>query len=139
MVYSNNEQTKKFEEMINGYIEEGKKYIYPERLRDWKKCVNTAANSLYRGGEIRNALDVMKSLDKNNDFIDAAIIIDSQKHSGGSYSAVMSILAKFSKTGTDLYRFLEKEITPETEAYLKKIEAENKQFEQNQKGFEPGE
>ena len=139
MVNSQNEQMKKFEDTIQGYIKEGEKYIYPERLNDWKVCVMKAADGMYRGVEIRNVLDIMKSLEKNNDFIDAAIIMDSQHHSGGSYSAVMSILMKYCKTGTDFFRFLEKEISPETEAFMKKIDKENEVFAKNQKGFEPGE
>lgn len=133
------EEKKKAQDKIPGWTAEGKKYIYAEKADKWNECVKIRAGDLYHGADLENALEVMKHLDKGGDLAEAKRMIDEQGHSGASYGIVMSILVSFSKRGPELYRFMEKDhLSPQNEEYLKKVEEENRQFEQNQKASQPG-
>jgi len=132
------EEKKKADESIPGWIEEGKGMIYPQRHGEWEKCVKIRAGDLYHGLDLVGALEVMKHLDNGGSLEDAKKIIDNQNHSGASYGMVMSMLVTFSKRGPELYRYMENNLSPETEKFLKKIEAENAQYESENTPAGPG-
>lgn len=122
------EEKQKAIENIPNWIEEGKKYIYPQRYKKWAECVELRAEDIYNGKDINCALAIMELLDKGVSFQDAYEVVKEQNHTGTSYSIVMSVITNFSKKGPEFYRFADKEPTPATERFLEKIVKENEQF-----------
>ena len=60
---------------------------------EWEECVNIRESDLYKGIELDDALDIMELLDEFYDKLNA--LIDSQGHSGMSYSVCKSIIKHF--------------------------------------------
>ena len=104
--------------------------IYPQRQETWKDCVKIRAHDLYNGMELDNALDTMECLENGGTIEEANKILEDANHSGMSYSVTLSIIVSFSKRGPEFYRFVTKNLTPEQEGELAKIEQENEIFEQ---------
>ena len=50
------------------WIEEGKKFIYPQKMEKWEKCVHTRANDLYYGMDLDYALELMYALESGKSF-----------------------------------------------------------------------
>ena len=122
-------------EKIPGYIEEGKKYIYPERLENWKECVCNRVSDIYHGSDLMNALEVMKALDEGKSLKEVGKIIDNW-HSGASFGMLCNVVVHFSKRGPEFYReyydsykLAKGEEKQKHEDFLKKIEKENAEFE----------
>ena len=107
-------------EKIPSWIEQGKKYIYPQKLNEWKRCVKARANDLYHGYELDSALEVMEALSNGMSFEEANQIIENQGHSGMSHSIVMGILINFCKNGPEFYESTEANISAETKQYINK-------------------
>lgn len=112
------------------WIEEGRQYIYPQKMDDWKDCVIARVNDLYHGRDVRCALDVMQILDCDYSFEVAKNMIDDQGHSGSSYYMVMNMLATFAKRGPDFYEYMEDNISKESKEYLDNQRKLNKQYEE---------
>lgn len=124
------EEKQKAIENIPKFIEEGKKLIYPQRYKKWADCVEIRVEDIYHGKDLECALDVMKLLNSGATYQQAYDLVKEQNHSGTSYSMVMSMITNFSKRGPAFYRFVDKEPSPATEKFLRKVETENEQFEQ---------
>ena len=63
-----------------------------------------------------------KALEQGETIEEATKIAEDAGHSGASWGMMMRIVTTFSKQGPAFYRANNKEITPETEAYLQKKE-----------------
>lgn len=108
------------------WYERGKSMIFPEKWDNWKACVESRAEDLYHGWDLVNALEIMEALEQGKTIKEASAIFDEANHSGASASMVLKIVVNFSKRGVEFFRAnCDWEITPETEAFLQKIEAEN--------------
>ena len=88
------------------WIEEGKKFIYPQKMEKWEKCVHTRANDLYYGMDLDYALELMYALESGKSFSEVKQIVEDQNHSGSSYGIVMSMIVTFSKRGPEFYESL---------------------------------
>ncbi len=117
---------------VDGWIEEGKELIYPERSKEWEKCVNVRAHDLYHGADLEAALDIMKMLDANCTIEEAKEQFRKQDHSNNSAAVVDSIILHFSKRGPEFFKENTKYMDEEIQEILDKTIEENKQFEQNQ-------
>lgn len=131
------ERTLKSIDNIPQWIEEGKKYIYPEKLDEWEECVCYRAADLYHGSELVNALQIMKALDEGKTLEEVKPMID-EGHSGMSFSMLCKIVLHFSKRGPEFcrkfshqYEFAEGKEKEELEAYYKNIEEKNAEYEKN--------
>lgn len=107
----------------------GEALIYPKRKENWHKCVEGRANDLYHGSDLVNAMEVMEALEEGKTIKEATKIAEDAGHSGASWGMMMRIVTTFSKQGPAFYRANNKEIKPETEEYLHKLERENRLFE----------
>ena len=121
-----NDATKK----IPHWIEKGEKYIYPQKLDDWKRCVKTRAKDIYNGLELDSALEAMEALNKGMSFEKVNEIIDGKGHSGKSHSLVMDILIYFSKNGPEFYETISPNKTEEMRYYVDKQKELNLKFEE---------
>lgn len=115
----------------------GEALIYPERKENWHKCVEGRARDLYKGMDLVNAMEVMEALEQGETIEEATKIAEDAGHSGASWGMMMRIVTTFSKQGPAFYRANNKEITPETEAYLQKLESENKYYKEMSKESGP--
>lgn len=64
----------------------------------WKRAVAIRLNDLYRGMDLKNALELAKPISENN-FDKAEKLFREQGHSGMSHSVVCSILETFMPNG----------------------------------------
>ena len=125
------EEKAKAQAAIPEYVEAGKALVYPQKLDEWKKCVEGRVSDLYHGRDLANAIEAMKVLEESGKFEDAKKVIDDADHSGASYGMVMRVIVNFSKKGPDFYEFMEPEYSkePKTKAFLDQIREENKKYE----------
>lgn len=107
----------------------GETLIYPQRKSSWYRCVERRANDLFYGHELINAIEVMESLEKGEDIKTAIRIAEKAEHSGASWFITLGIVTNFSKRGPEFYRANNKNIEPEIERLLQKIENDNKHYE----------
>ena len=83
-----------------------KKYIYPERLEEWEKYVDTSVRGIYAGKEVQAALVIMEADDNGMSTSDLKELIKKQNHTGASYYLVLNILIRFYKRGPELIEAL---------------------------------
>lgn len=124
---------KSMQEKIEKWIEEGKKYIYPQRLDEWKKCVEIRANDLYEGDELQNALDIMKVLEEGGSLQEAHDVLYNFGHSGTSYFMTISILLSFAKKGPEFVQNEEPDYYKRNIEYIQKILSQNAKYEKDAK------
>ena len=116
---------------ISEWEKRGEVLIYPERKENWHDALKAEQSDLYHGLNLVNALDVMEALEEGKSIEEATKIAENAGHSGVSWGMMMRIVTNFSKQGPAFYRANNKEISPETEDFLQKLESENKNFEVN--------
>lgn len=97
---------------VSEWIEKGHKAFAKDKWADWDKCVPIRAGDLYCGMELDNVLEInniLKTNDKNR-FQNAKDYMDSQGHSGSSWSLVCALIKAFceEKDGKELVEFLNK-------------------------------
>ena len=127
------ENKRKAQEKIPEWIEKGNKLIYPERQEEWKKCVEARADDLYCGTDLEDALQIMNLLEQDASMAEIKQVLLDQGHSGFSDGVVKAIVTNFSKNGPRFAReIVDRTLSPDEEAYIKKIENENAEYEANQ-------
>ena len=88
---------------IPSWIEQGEKFIYPERMEKWKQCVEDRASDLYDGIDLDSALGLMEKLESGATIEEVKEILEQQGHSGASAGIVRNIIFHFSKRGPEFY------------------------------------
>lgn len=128
MIQEREKENKEALDKIPQWIERGNKIIFPERQKDWAKCVERRAKGMYHGKDLEDALIIMESLDSNQDFKEAKKILSSQDHSGISFGIVSRILFEFSKKGPEFYEMIvpKMEIDKESQEIINQKKIENK-------------
>lgn len=128
MIQEREKENKDALDKIPQWIERGNKIIFPERQKDWAKCVERRAKGMYHGKDLEDALIIMESLDSNQDFKEAKKILSSQDHSGISFGIVSRILFEFSKKGPEFYEMIvpKMEIDKESQEIINQKKIENK-------------
>ncbi len=112
-------------------VNEGLKYIYPQKTSLWIKCVHLRSEGSLNGFEVDEALKMMKSIEIEHDYKKAFKIFMNPLHSEKSRAFTFSIVLNFSKSGVDFFKLLMKntKLPLRDIRYLNKLEKENKQFE----------
>lgn len=115
-------------EMANKFYKQGEAMIYPQKKKDWAKCVDTRMNDVYAGSDLPISLEIMESL-KNNDFAKAKEQFYEPNLSGSAAFMIEKTLIRFSENGPKFYRWIEKDYIDENaERYLCELEAKNEQY-----------
>lgn len=117
------------------WIEAGSKLIYPERMKEWEKCVDISMNGLYEGSELVNAITVMEMLNSGTSFENVQIYLKGLKTSGSSASVIENIILNFSKKGPEFFEYMRggpEKIDENTRAMIEKIRGENREYEANE-------
>ena len=84
-------------EKVPEWIKQGEQYIYPQKQKEWEKCVKARVKDLYNGYEIDCALKVMEALSNGTSYEEVNNMIYEQNHSGTSYGILMNIVLNFYK------------------------------------------
>lgn len=88
------------------WIEKGNE-ILDEKYRElWAKCVPVRLGDLYQGFELGACLDIVKPLNEGCTLDEAKAIIESQGHSGMSFSLVCSMVSAFCDRGSEFYNYV---------------------------------
>lgn len=120
------------EAKIPEYISRGKKIIYKENYEEWENCVKARVKGLYNGEDVEKALNVMEALEEGKSLEEAKEIFAEYEESGSSASIILRIVTVFSKKGPEFCRANNLfNVSEESEAYLKEIEAKNALYEKN--------
>lgn len=99
------EEQLKHEESIPRLTEEwiakGKSILDSEYHESWTHAVPIRLSDLYRGMELESTINIVKELNKGCELNEAKAIIESQNHSGMSFSLVISMVKSFCKRGSE--------------------------------------
>lgn len=102
------EQKRQHEEAIpqltKFWVEEGKKYLDSSKLELWEEIIPIRLGDLYQGMELGCTLNIVKELNKGN-LEKAKETIESQNHSGMSFSLVCSMVKEFSDIGLEFVEY----------------------------------
>lgn len=82
--------------VIDSYIERGKKVIPEDKWELWRKIVPIRVGDLYHRMEVNNALAILESYKEERDLDKVRKIFDDENHSGWSAGLVASIIRQFS-------------------------------------------
>lgn len=120
---------KEAQEKLPTWIEEGKKYIHPEKFEIWKKTCISSANGDYYGLEVEKALEIMAMLEDKVELPKIKQKIKDDGHSGMTYSSTMNLVLFYAKRGPALYNFMNKNrMSKIDKKYVSKIKELNKKL-----------
>jgi ribosomal protein S25 len=88
------------------WIEKGKKILTKDKWDYWAEIVPIRLNDLYYGMELGCCLDIVKILNNNETLKKAKNEINSQGHSGMSYSLVCQMIKEFCKRGEEFVQYV---------------------------------
>ncbi len=89
------------------WIVTGHKYIPEQLWSEWEKCIDIRIKDLYNGVEIEYALNIMRAYEIGTPVEKISEMIESQHHSGASYSILKSIITYFYPKGNELFQELD--------------------------------
>lgn len=98
--------TESIPELTKEWIEKGKSILDEKYHEDWIKCVPIRLGDLYRGMELKCCIDIVTELNKGCELDDAKAIIESQGHSGMSFSLVCSMVKSFCNRGVEFVNYV---------------------------------
>ena len=120
---------KEAQEKLPNWIEKGKKYIHPEKFLSWEKTCIASANGSYSGLEVEKALEIMQMLEEGKLFKEIKEKVQSDGHSGMTYSRTMNIVLLYANRGPALFKFVNRRYCyKEGKKYIQKIEEINKKL-----------
>lgn len=123
------EWKKEAQEKLPTWIEEGKKYIHPEKFLNWEKTCIASANGDYSGLEVEKALEIMQMLEDGKLFKEIKEKVRNDGHSGMTYSKTMNIILLYANRGPALFKFMNRRYSyKEGKKYIKKIEEINRKL-----------
>jgi len=108
------EESKKEEEaykntlpkLIEEWKEKGRKILTEENIIKWDEIVPIRANDLYRGMELDASLDIIGILNNDGSLDEAKEKIESQNHSGMSFSLVCSMVKELCNRGNEFVEYV---------------------------------
>lgn len=89
----------KIPELIELWKKKGREILTEDKWEYWDKIVPIRLNDLYQGMELGCCLDIIKILNDNGTLEEAKEKVESQDHSGMSFSLVCSMVGKFCERG----------------------------------------
>ena len=110
------------------WYDRGQKLIYPEKMIEWRKMVNTQAlNGYDYGQKIDWALELMEMLDRGCTVEEVDKAMDDLNLSGSSYMFLCRVILFFSKRGPE---FVQINPGQQDYDYYLRIVNENKEYEE---------
>lgn len=93
-------------ELTKEWISKGREILPEDKWEDWERCVPIRLRDLYHGMELDSCLKIIKLLNENDSFEAAKKEIESQGHSGMSFSLVCSMLISFHDKGKEFVEYV---------------------------------
>lgn len=124
-------------EKIPEWVVQGQTMMYPEKYAKWETCVIERATDFSNGLILKNALEIMATLENGASIEEAKQVLANQGHSGGTELDVRNIVLQFSNRGPDFYlSTLTMELSVEQKSRVGQIIRENAMLEEkyNNKG-----
>jgi hypothetical protein len=105
-----NRKEKEWQDNIADPIEQWKKkargILSEDKWEYWDKIVPIRASDLYHGMELDACLDIAKILNNNGTLDEAKTMIESQNHSGMSFSLVRAMVREFCNRGVEFSEYV---------------------------------
>lgn len=92
-------------ELIEYWMKRGREILTKDKLEVWDEIVPIRLNDLYLGMELGNCLDIIEILNNDENLDKAKELIESQNHSGMSFSLVCAMVKEFSDRGTEFVEY----------------------------------
>lgn len=111
-------------ELLDYYIEEGLKYVYPERYLQW---IDFVKNNYKNFTVVQDVLNTMKSLARGVSFERVEDLLDHPRQNSESYELCLKSVAKFSKYGVEFVKSVDLDGVDADEIYklLNRLDGEN--------------
>lgn len=111
-------------ELLDYYIEEGLKYVYPERYIQW---IDFVKNNYKNFTVVQDVLNTMKSLARGVSFERVEDLLDHPRQNSESYELCLKSIAKFSKYGVEFVKSVDLNGVDADEIYklLNRLDGEN--------------
>jgi len=93
-------------ELTEYWKDQGREILSQDKFELWDKIVPIRLSDLYQGMELRCCLDIVKILQEEDSFSQAKFKLESQNHSGMSYSLVCAMVKEFSAAGEEFLEYL---------------------------------
>lgn len=100
------EHIAKIPELTKKWMQKGREILTENKWYDWDKIIPIRLHDLYHGMELGCCLDIVKILNSNGTFDEAKLKIESQNHSGMSYSLVCAMIREFCDRGKEFVKYL---------------------------------
>lgn len=88
---------------VEEWIKRGERLIYPEKLTEWKEYVEDNVNAGRAYFVLKDAIEVMESIERNVSLEESEKILHNRGHSGFTYGEVVNVVFNFSKKGPEFY------------------------------------
>jgi hypothetical protein len=92
--------------LTDEWINKGKSILDSKYHELWEKCVPIRLGDLYKGMELGACLEIVTELNNGCELDKAKAIIESQGHSGMSFSLVCSMVQSFCDRGLDFVSYV---------------------------------
>ena len=113
----------------------GCKYIFPERVEEWEKCVDITVGGVYGGTDLEKAITAMEMLESGTSFENVCNYIKGINTSGNSASLIKTLILNFSKKGPDFFEHIEggiDNIDENTRRMIERIRNQNREYQTNE-------
>ena len=100
LIKEEEEYKKKIPDLTTHWIEEGHKILSEDKWEMWDKCVPIRLSDLYRGMELGQCLDIIKTV-REKSIADGIELMKNQGHSGMSWGLMKSMIKEFCDCGDE--------------------------------------
>lgn len=90
-------------ELTKYWIKEGHKVLSQDKWDEWDRCVPIRLGDLYKGMELGQCLDIIKTV-KDNSIVAGIKVMKNQGHSGMSWGLMKSMIKTFVIVVTNLLK-----------------------------------
>lgn len=97
------EHQERIPELSKDWMKQGRKILTEVYWTKWDEIVPIRLGDLYHGMELGCCLDIVKILNNGGTLDEAKAVINSQDHSGMSYSLVRAMVREFCDRGQEFY------------------------------------
>ena len=94
-------------ELSREWMIKGREVLTEDRWEFWDKIVPIRLNDLYHGMELGCCLDIVEILNNGGTLDEAKQMIESQGHSGMSYSLVCAMVKEFCDRGQEFAKYVQ--------------------------------
>ena len=96
----------KIPELTKYWIKEWHKVLSQDKWDEWDRCVPIRLGDLYKGMELGQCLDIIKTV-KDNSIVAGIKVMKNQGHSGMSWGLMKSMIKTFCDDGEEFIRELD--------------------------------